>query len=52
MELKQHVQIKNVCKFATCKTEYLQVQLIEHVFVRVGEGTDKVLRETEKYWQA
>ena len=32
----------NVCKSATCKTEYLQVQLIEHVFVREGEDADKV----------
>ena len=42
----------NVCKSATCKTEYLQVQLIEHVLVREGEDADKVLWETEKYWQA
>ena len=27
----------NVCKSASCKTEYLQVKLIEHVFVREGE---------------
>ena len=32
-----------VCKSATCKTEYLQVQLIEHVLVREGEDADKVL---------
>ena len=42
----------NVCKSATCKTEYLQVQLIEHVLVREGEDADKVLWEREKYWQA
>ena len=41
----------NVCKSATCKTEYLQVQLIEHVFVREGEEADKVLWEREKNWQ-
>ena len=40
-----------VCKSATCKTEYLQVQLIEHVLVREGEDADKVLWEREKYWQ-
>ena len=40
-----------VCKFATCKTEHLQVQLIEHVFVREGEYADKFLWEREKYWQ-
>ena len=33
----------NVCKFTTCKTEYFQVQLIEHVLVREGEDADKVL---------
>ena len=42
----------NVCKSATCKTKYLQVQLIEHVLVREGEDADKVLWEREKYWQA
>ena len=42
----------NVCKSATCETEYLQVQLIEHVLVRDGENADKVLWEREKYWQA
>ena len=31
------------------KTEYLQVQLIEHVFVREGEDVDKVLWKKEKY---
>ena len=40
----------NVCKSATCKTEYLQVQLIKHVLVREGEDA-KVLWEREKYWQ-
>ena len=34
--------VLNVCKSATCKIEYLQVQLIEHVFVREGEDVDKV----------
>ena len=42
----------NVCKSATCKTEYLQVKLIEYVFVREGEDVDKVLWEMKKYWQA
>ena len=42
----------NVCKSATCKTEYFQVQLIEHVLVREGEDADKFLWEREKYWQA
>ena len=37
----------NVCKSATCKIEYLQVQLIEHVLVREGKNVDKVLRERE-----
>ena len=39
------------CKSATYKSKYLQVQLIEHVFVRKGEDV-KVLCEREKYWQA
>ena len=42
----------DVCKSATCKTEYLQVQFIENVLIREGEDTDKVLWEREKYWQA
>ena len=42
----------NVCKSAICKTEYLQVQLIEHIFARKGEDIDKILWEREKYWQA
>ena len=42
----------NVCKSATCKSKYLQGQLIEHVLVREGEDADKVLWEREKYWQA
>ena len=37
--------LRNVCKSATCKIEYLQVQLIEHVLVREGEDADKVLWE-------
>ena len=40
----------NVCTSATCKTEYLQAQLIEHVLVREGEDVDKVLWEREKHW--
>ena len=42
----------NVCKSATCKTEYLQIQLTEHVLVTEGEYADKVLWESEKHWQA
>ena len=42
----------NVCKSATCKTEYLQVQLIEYVVVSEGEDADEVMMETGKYWQA
>ena len=42
----------NVCKSATCKTECLQVQHIEHVCVRKGEDRDKLLWEEKKYWQA
>ena len=42
----------NACKSVTCKTEYLQVQLIGLVFVRDGEDVDKVLWEREKYWPA
>ena len=39
----------NNCKSATCKTEYLQVQLIEQNFLREGEDVEKVLREKEKH---
>ena len=42
----------NVCKSAICKTEYLQVQLIKQVFAREGEDIDKILLESENYWQA
>ena len=35
--------VLNVCKSMTCKTEYLQVQLIEHVFVIESEDVDEVL---------
>ena len=38
----------NVCKCAKCKTECLQVQLIEHVLLREGEDADNVLWEREK----
>ena len=41
----------NGCKSATCKTKYLQVQLIEHVCIREGEDAAKVLWERKKYWQ-
>ena len=44
--------LSNVCKSAICKTQYLQVQLIEQVFARKGEDIDKILWEKEKYWQA
>ena len=40
------------CKSATCKTNCLQVQFNEHVFVREGEDVDKILWKREKYWQA
>ena len=46
------IHLLNVCKSALCKSEYLQVQLIEHVFVKEGEDADKVLLEREKYWSA
>ena len=39
----------NVCKSATCKTKYLHVQLIEHIFVSEGEDADKVFWGREKY---
>ena len=42
----------NVCKSATCKTEHLQLQLIEHAFVREGKHVEKLLWEREKYFQA
>ena len=42
----------NVCKSGTCKSEYLQLWLIEHVLVREGEDTDKFSWEREKFWQA
>ena len=42
----------NAFKSAKCKTQYLQVQLAEHVPVREGEDADKVLWERGKYWQA
>ena len=41
--------ILNVCKSAACKTEYLQLQLIEYILVRKSEDADKVLWEREKY---
>ena len=41
----------NVCISAICKTEYLQFQLIEQVVAREGEDIDKILWESEKYWQ-
>ena len=44
--------LPHVCKSVTCKTENLPVQLIEHVLIRKGEDSDKVLWEREKYWQA
>ena len=35
--------LSNVCKSTICKTEYLQVQLIEQVNAREGEDIDKIL---------
>ena len=43
--------LSNVCKSGICKTEYLQVQLIEQIVARKGEDIDKILWEREKYWQ-
>ena len=40
----------HICKSSTCKTRYLLAQLVEHVLVRGGEDTDKILWEREKYW--
>ena len=34
-----------------CKSEYLQVPLIEQVFARKGEDIDEILWKREKYWQ-
>ena len=44
--------VLNVSKCAICKTKYLQVQLIEQVVLKKGEGIDKTLWEGQKYWQA
>ena len=41
-------QLLKVCESATCKTKYLQVQLIEHTFIREGEDVDKVLWKKKK----
>ena len=41
-----------VAKSVKCKTEYLEGQLIEHVFVREGKDIDEDSWEREKYWQA
>ena len=43
-------RLLNVCKSVICKTEYLQIQLIEQ-FVREDEDIDKILLEREKYRQ-
>lgn len=42
----------NICKFVICKTEHLQVQLLEQIADRVGADIDKILWKREKYWQA
>ena len=41
----------NVCHSSTSKFEYLQVQLIEKGFIQNDDDIDKVLWESEKYWQ-
>ena len=38
----------NICKFVICKTEYLQVQLLEQIADRVGADIDKILWKREK----
>ena len=41
----------NVCRSSAGKFECLQVRLMEKVSVQHGDDTDKVLWETEKFWQ-
>ena len=42
----------NVCHSEGNKFEYLQIQLIEQVFVNNSKNIDNTLWEREKYWQA
>ena len=42
----------NVCHSEGNKFEYLQIQLIEQVFVNNSKNIDNMLWEREKYWQA
>ena len=41
----------NICCSSASKFEYLQVQLIEKVFIQNDGNIDKVLCERQKYWQ-
>ena len=41
----------NICRSSASKFEYLQVQLIEKVFIQNDGNIDKVLWERQKYWQ-
>ena len=41
----------NVCHSEGNKFEYLQIQLIEQVFVNNSKNIDNMLWEREKYWQ-
>ena len=42
----------NVCCSSFSKFEFLQVQLIEQVFIKDGQDIEKVLWLREKFWQA
>ena len=42
----------NVCRSSVRKFEYLQLQLIEKVFVKNDDDADKFLWGTENFWQA
>ena len=41
-DICKNCHLLNVYKSATFQTEYLQVQLIEHIFVKEGEDADKL----------
>ena len=41
-----------VCRSSASRFEYLQVQLIEKVFMQNDDDLDKVLWERQKYWKA
>ena len=43
--------LPNVCRSSASKFEYLQVQLIEKVYLQYDGDIDKVLWERGKYWQ-